>query len=66
MRPDRGLILRDAAKTPLLEDEGIDLSRDAVALERFRAKWAPVLVRKTRQNNKLETSVPIQSGRKRL
>jgi hypothetical protein len=34
-------------------------------LERFRAKWTPVRVKKTRQNKKLEP-VPIQSERKRL
>jgi hypothetical protein len=35
-------------------------------LERFRAKWAPVRVKKTRQNEKLERPVPIQSERKGL
>src|SRR5438552_727163 len=35
-------------------------------IERFRAKWVPVRVKKTRQNERLELSVPIQSERKRL
>jgi hypothetical protein len=30
-------------------------------LERFRAKWVPVRVKKTRQNKKTRASVPIQS-----
>ena len=32
---------------------GGDVPR-AILLERFRAKWTPVRVKKTRQNNKLE------------
>jgi hypothetical protein len=34
-------------------------------MERFQAKWIPVRVKKTRQNNKIEP-IPIQSERKRL
>jgi hypothetical protein len=34
--------------------------------ERFRAKWTPVRVKKTRQTKKLELPVLIQSERKRL
>jgi hypothetical protein len=36
------------------------------ALERFRTKWVPVCVKKTRQTENLESSVPILSERKGL
>ena len=58
---------QDASNLPqnFSEDiEDLKLHGGARVVERFRAKWIPVRVKKTRQNKKLEPgSDPIRTGK---